>query len=99
MKVRLSARAQRDLQSIFEYLFTDSPEAALRMLDRLEAASVELGDRAKLYPLVPRHEESGFRRRVVGSYSIYYLIDDGMVEVVAVLHSARDHERLLFPED
>ena len=99
MKVRLSARAQRDLQSIFQFLSTESPQAAPEVLDRLETASFELGDRAKLYPLVPWHEDTGFRRRVVGSYNIYYLIEEGVVEVVAILHSARDHERILFPED
>lgn len=99
MKVRLSARAERDLQSIFEYLSGESPDAAVRVLHRLETTSLELGDRSKLYPLVPRHEGTGFRRRVVGSYNLYYVIEDGTVEIVAILHSARDHERLLFPED
>jgi plasmid stabilization system protein ParE len=36
---------------------------------------------------------------VVGSYNIYYVIEAHVVEVVAILHSARDHERILFPED
>ena len=99
MKVRLSARARRDLRAIFDYLVAETPEAAVRILDRLETASLELGDRAKLYPLVPLHEDTGFRRRVVGSYNVYYVIEDGGVEVVAILHSARDHERILFPEN
>jgi toxin ParE1/3/4 len=99
MKVRLSARAERDLQSIFEYLSGDSPGAADRILNRLGGAALELGDRAKLYPLLPRHEDTGFRRRVVGSYNLYYIIEDGTVEVVAILHSARNADRLLFPED
>lgn len=99
MKVRLSARAERDLQSIFEYLFDESPPAAARTLDRLEEASLELGSRATLYPLVPWHEDTGVRRRVVGSYSVYYVIEGGAVEVVAILHSARDADRILFRED
>lgn len=99
MKVRLSARARRDLQSIFDYLITETPEAAARILDRLETASLELGDRAKLYPLVPWHEDTGFRRRVVGAYNVYYLIEDGSVEVVAILHSSRNADRILFPEN
>ncbi|HEY9010006.1 MAG TPA: type II toxin-antitoxin system RelE/ParE family toxin [Devosia sp.] len=86
-------------RSIFQYLSTESPHAAPDVLDRLESACFELGDRATLYPLVPWHEDTGFRRRVVGSYNIYYLVEEGVVEVIAILHSARDADRILFPED
>ena len=99
MKVRLSGRAQRDLQSIFAYLSGESQEAAVRVLDRLETAGLELGDRSKLYPLVPRHEGTGFRRRVIGSYNLYYIMENDTVEIVAVLHSARNVDQILFPED
>jgi plasmid stabilization system protein ParE len=45
---------------------------------------------------VPRHEHLGIRRRPFGNYLIFYRV--GAIEVVHVLHGARDYERLLFPE-
>jgi plasmid stabilization system protein ParE len=99
MKVRLSAQAERELQSIFEYIYSDSPKAAPQMVDRLMSACLELGSRPLLYPLAPRHEARGLRRRVLGAYGIYYVVSPELVEVVTILHSARDVDRLLFPED
>lgn len=98
MKVRLSARAERDLQSIFEYVHDNNPNAAHDLLDRLMSACLELGTRPLLYPIAPRHEGSGIRRRVLGTYGIYYRVSPELVEVVTILHGARDIDRLLFPD-
>lgn len=98
MKVSLSAQAERDLHSIFQYIHKDSPKAAQEMLDRLRLACLELGSRPLLYPYAPRYEGKGIRRRVLGSYGIYYLVSPGLVQVITIVHSARDVDRLLFPE-
>ncbi|HEY0854205.1 MAG TPA: type II toxin-antitoxin system RelE/ParE family toxin [Devosia sp.] len=98
-KLRLSSNARDDLTSILEYLAEESPSVALRLVTRLEAACAELPDRALMYALVPRHEHTGVRRRVVASYGIFYIVSDDQVEVLQILHAARDHERILFPED
>jgi toxin ParE1/3/4 len=50
------------------------------------------------YPLVPRHGHLGIRRRPFGNYLIFYRVGANAIEVVHVLHGARDYERLLFPE-
>ncbi len=99
-KVRLSGNARDDLTSILEYLAEEeSPSLALRIVIRLETACAELADRALMYALVPGHEETGVRRRVVARYGIFYVVGDEYIEVLQILHSARDHERILFPED
>ena len=69
--VRLSSNARKDLQAILTYVAEDSAQAALRMVERLESACSELSDRALMYALVPGHEHTGVRRRVVGRYGIF----------------------------
>jgi plasmid stabilization system protein ParE len=39
------------------------------------------------YPLVPRYESRGIRRRPVGDYLIFYRLQDNRVEIVHILHS------------
>ncbi len=51
------------------------------------------------YSLVPRHEHAGIRRRPYGDYLIFYRIGTNTVEVLHVIHGARDYEAILFPED
>jgi plasmid stabilization system protein ParE len=48
--------------------------------------------------LVPRYEHHGIRRRPFGSYLIFYRVGTEAIEVVHILHGARDYEPLLFPE-
>ena len=50
------------------------------------------------YPLVPRYEHHGIRRRPFGNYLIFYRVGTKTLEVVHILHGARDYEPLLFPE-
>jgi hypothetical protein len=39
------------------------------------ARAMRLGDNPLAFPLVPRHEHSGIRRRVFGNYLIFYLLE------------------------
>ena len=47
------------------------------------------------YPLVPRYENDGLRRRVAGSYLIFFRVKDDRISVVRILHGARDYDRIL----
>src|SRR5579872_664761 len=98
-RVVITAEAERDLLSILAYIGLDSPRLAVSTTDRIERASLGLGEAALRYALIVGHESSGIRRRIVGSYNIYYRIKTNLVEVLHVLHSARDAEKILFPED
>ncbi|WP_245268319.1 type II toxin-antitoxin system RelE/ParE family toxin [Mesorhizobium sp. WSM2561] len=48
------------------------------------------------YPLLQRHRSSGVRRRVHGSYLIFYRITTDAVEIPHVLHGAMDFDAILF---
>jgi plasmid stabilization system protein ParE len=72
--------------------------AALQLVDELRESCLTLAHSPRAYPVVARYEHYGIRRRRSGSYLIFYRIGARAIEVVHILHGARDYERLLFPE-
>jgi len=60
-------------------------------------------DAPRGYPLVPRYEHFGIRRRPFGRFLIFYRVGRDAIEVIHILHGARDgardYESLLFPEE
>ncbi|MGE3248096.1 MAG: type II toxin-antitoxin system RelE/ParE family toxin [Beijerinckiaceae bacterium] len=98
MIVILSGAAEADLESIGDTIARDNPLRAVTFVRELRASCEGLGDFPKAYPLVPRFERHGVRRRVHGDYLIFYRVGDEAVEVIHILHGARDYEGLLFPE-
>ncbi len=97
MKVFISRPAERDLEDIAAFIAKDSPLAAYKFVAFLRAKALSLGDIPHAFPLVPRYERAGIRRRPCGQYLIFYRADGGVVSIVRILHSARDYESLLFP--
>lgn len=90
VRVILSASAQQDIAEALAYITPDSPRAAGLLARRLKAAAMELTSRAKLYPVVLHAKEEAIRRRAVGSYTIYFRLTADRVEVLRILHAARD---------
>jgi toxin ParE1/3/4 len=97
MRVRLTTDARTDLDDIFSFIATDSPSAAEAVLTRLRDACLQLADTPKRYPVAFARDRSEIRRRPAGSYNIYFRVQDGGVEIVRIVHSARDATRL-FPQ-
>jgi plasmid stabilization system protein ParE len=85
------------LEEIAAFIAKDSPLAAYKFIAYLRAKALSLGDIPHAFPLVPRYERAGIRRRPCGRYLIFYRADEGAVSIVRILHSARDYEILLFP--
>jgi toxin ParE1/3/4 len=48
------------------------------------------------FPLLQGYEQAGIRRR---GYLILYRVRAATIEVLHVIHGARDYQRLLGPED
>ena len=71
---------------------------AISFVRELREKCKALADAPRGYPLVPRHEHSGTRRRLHGNYLIFYRLGVNLIEVVHVIHGAQDYERILFPE-
>jgi toxin ParE1/3/4 len=90
---RISSQAQIDLDEIWLFIAEDNPDAADRFHDRLLSTFLTLAGQ----PSIGRSRDelrpnmSGFP---VGNYVIFYLNTSEHIEIVRVLHGARDIENL-----
>ena len=98
MKVVLTAEAESDLERIADYIAKDNPVRARSFLLELRDKCLELADMPLAFQLVPRYERFGVRRRVHGSYLIFYRVEGRQVVILHVLHGAMDYATLLFDD-
>lgn len=99
MIVRFASDARQDLIDIGDYVAADSPRQALRLVLALREKALDLRIMAERFPAVGLVGDERIRRRAFGRYSIFYYVNSEKEVVIArILHSARDHERILFPE-
>ena len=77
----------------------DSPVRASLFLDEIYDRCQQLAQFPLAWRLLPRHEDKGIRRRPFGNYLIFYTVAEETINVLHVLHGARDYERILFPEN
>lgn len=98
MRVVITDAAWSDMYHIGRWIKDDNPSRALTFVLELEERCKRLADMPRSFPLVPRYEHSGVRRRPHGNYSIFYRIGVDEVEVLHVLNSAQDFEAILFGE-
>ena len=88
-QVLLRPLARTDLAAIWDYIAGDSPARADAFLRQLEATMGVLGGN----PLMGRQRDElfpGLRSFAVGAYLIFYRRQTAGIEVVRVLHGARD---------
>lgn len=90
MKLAFTPTARRDLQEIGDYIALDSRQQAMRFVITLERFCAKLLSQPERYPLSPRHVERGIRRAPHRDYLVFYRVRDGTVEILRVLHAARD---------
>lgn len=82
-------KAQDDLLEIWLYIAKDNVTAADRLLDRIASKCAGLAD----FPEIgPAREDIGRRVRVltVGNYVVLYRTNKDRVDIVRVVHGARD---------
>jgi plasmid stabilization system protein ParE len=76
-----------------------APRSALKLVRELRERCESLLNAPRGYPLVPRYEHLGIRRRPFGRFLIFYRVGKDAIEVIHILHGARDYEALLFPDE
>jgi toxin ParE1/3/4 len=83
--------ARADLQDILTYIAADSLRAALRWIERIEQQCQRL---AEMPGMGRRRDDlaAGLRSFPVGLYLIFYREVENGVQIVRVLHGARDVE-------
>lgn len=97
MIVEFTAAAEADLEVIGDYIAQDNPARALSFVRELSRSCLELADMPEAWPIVPRCEHQGVRRRVHGRYLIFYRVAEGRITILHVLNGAMDVEAILFP--
>ena len=97
-ELRLTEQAEADLDTLWAYIAADNVTAADRMVDAVLEAS-------RLHTRFPsmgqRRDElqPGLRCFVVSPYVIFYRSVEDALEVLRIVHGARDVISLLMPED
>lgn len=98
MKVFITERAKSDLIEIGEFIAVDNPTRALSFVEELLEKCETLAEKPLAYPLVPRFKKFAIRKRVHGNYLIFYRVRETFIEVIHILHGARDYESFLLKD-
>ncbi|MBX7149843.1 type II toxin-antitoxin system RelE/ParE family toxin [bacterium] len=88
-KYLFTHQAVNDLESIFDYLSEKSPQSAARFSENLEAKCGKL----TLSPAMGKMRNElilGLRSLPVGKYIIFYRQKNKNIEIIRLLHGARD---------
>jgi toxin ParE1/3/4 len=91
---RLTEQAKADLDEIWLQIALDDVLVADRFIDRVLSRCQLLADRPKMGRERPELR-AGLRSFTIGSYLIIYRLRAGGIEVVRVLHGARDLAKLV----
>jgi toxin ParE1/3/4 len=92
-RVSQTARARADLDAIWLHIAQDSPAAADRLIDQIVSRCNDLAEHPRLGPARPEIAPDA-RMLVVHNYLVLYRIGDSDVQVVRVVHGARQMEGL-----
>ncbi len=87
----LTLQAKKDLEEIHDFISQDNPTIALSFINSIQeklqivASSPEIGR---------KREELGFELRSfpIRNYIIFYRIKNSNIEIIRILHAARDVE-------
>lgn len=87
-KIRRSGVARQDQADIWLFIATNNIQAADRQMDRLNDAFYLLADYPEAGSIRPEHLD--LRLYPVDQYNIFYRVTPDAVEIVRVLHAARN---------
>jgi len=97
-RVLYTATARADIAGIAEYIGRDNPRAAGSVIAAIRKTCASLGERPALGRLRPDLAEN-LRSFPVGSYVVFYRISGDTIDIISVLHGARDIANLLGDTD
>ncbi|MFN7908346.1 MAG: type II toxin-antitoxin system RelE/ParE family toxin [Microcystis sp.] len=96
MKVFWTETAVNHLSAIYNYISQNCPQYAQRLVERLTRRSEQIANFPFSGRLVPEFETEQIREVIEVSYRIIYYIKPEQIDVIAVLHAARNIEN---PQD
>ena len=89
-QVRWSLTAGNDLQDIEDFIARDSILHAITFVDRIVASAETLLKNHNIGRIVPEFNRHDLREVIFGNYRIVYLLKDGDIFILRVVHGARD---------
>lgn len=95
MKVRLSRKAEADIESIADWIAKDDPNAAWRFAVDLRAECSNLEEMPERHPVYSQKHGEVIRRKVHGQYLIFYIVTSNIVYIIRIIHGAQDYARFL----
>jgi len=96
-RLKFTPLARSDLRDIRDYIAQDNPEAAVRYIHILKQKCELLAENPGMG--TKREEYLGLYKFPVGNYLIFYRPRDIGIEVIRILHGARDVDATLFFDD
>ena len=96
-KVKIYPAAEQDLADIVDYLNTLSPEAALRIYDKITEEIAKLSFFPERCPR-PRDlalAAKGYRYLIVEQYLVFYVVTGDTVQIRRILFGRRDYRAIL----
>jgi plasmid stabilization system protein ParE len=91
----LTPRAKQDISDIWDYIAADNVEAADRILDALEGAMPKLAKSPGIGHWREELTDKRHRFLLVHSYLIVYRHETKPLQIIRVLHAARDVHSVL----
>jgi toxin ParE1/3/4 len=93
--LRILPAAAEDVDTVAGFIARDNLDAALRFYDAIDATYRELRQHPLRWPIyeLDHPRLKGIRKRSIiefDNYLVFYRIDKNQVEVIRVLHGARD---------
>lgn len=96
-QVRLLGIAEEDFTEIVSFIAADNPTAADTIANQI-AKNLELFSENPIIGRIPREEEIrnlGYRYLIVQNSLIFYTIEEKIIFIHRILHSARNYRSLL----
>ena len=91
----LTPRAKQDVNDIWDYIANDNIEAADRVLDALVNAMIKLAKNPGMGHRRDELTDTRHRFLLVYSYLIVYRHETKPLQIIRVLHAARDVQSIL----
>ena len=89
--------AVADLDDIFIFVADNSPQAAMELIDRIDAsiAGLESFPEMGLIAKPPRLARKGYRVLIVDDYLVFYVLLDDIVEIRRIVSGKRNCAHLV----
>ena len=90
MKVNWTEAALGDLRALHEFIARRSPGYANAMVQRIIARTASLSQHPLIGAIVPEYDSDEIREVLESPYRIIYRSLPGQIDIVAVIHAARN---------